>query len=260
MNGMTIFKHSIRQVLGNLGVAIRVSGGFWVLLVIAFFVYATIVYLSGSAALSILFGIALFVGVIWGISMIAVVWHRFVLLEEQPSGFIPNSKDLPIWSYFWYGVGIGILVFIVLFILLFIVSVLTSSEYVLRAFDQQTVTMIPEDIALRAFAGIVATILYLRFALILPAVALEGSLTIGDSWSETKQYFGAIAMLAVLLTILNGAVMLVFGTLLSAVSASNAGVIIVTLLSVVFQWFYFMLNISILSTLYGHIVQKREVY
>jgi hypothetical protein len=34
----------------------------------------------------------------------------------------------------------------------------------------------------------------------------------------------------------------------------------VSFASLAFQWFYFMLNISILSTLYGHIVQKREVY
>jgi len=55
-------------------------------------------------------------------------------------------------------------------------------------------------------------------------------------------------------------VMLVYAGALSAVAGSNGASFLVTVLGLGFQWFYFMLNISVLSTLYGHIIEKREVY
>ncbi len=260
MNGLTIFSHSFRQVTGNLSTAIRVSGGFWVLMIAIAFVVGFVIALTKSTFLGFVLGIAALVFLVWGVSLVAVVWHRYVLLEEQPSGFLPSKPGLRIWPYFWYGVGIVIITFIVLAVLFFIATIFIEPDTIYRAFNQQTLSLTPSDIALRFIVGLLSSLIYLRLALILPAVALDESLTLGDSWSETKHFNGAILTIAVLLSLLNGGMTMVFGMVMFSVQGSSALILIISLLNLVYQWFYFMLNISILSTLYGHIVQKREVY
>lgn len=260
MNGFTIFSHSVRQVTGNLSMAIRISGGFWLLMVAVAFAWGFTIALTKSAFLSIVLGMAALVFLVWGISMVAVVWHRFVLLEEQPSGFLPSKPGLRIWPYFWYGIGIAIIVLTVLAVLFFIATIFIEPDNFYHAFNQQNLTLTPKDIAIRFIVGLLSSIISLRLALILPATALDESLTLGDSWNETTPFTGAIITIAILLSLLNGGMTMVFGMAVFSVKGSAALTLIVTLLNLVFQWFYFMLNISILSTLYGHIVQKREVY
>ncbi len=260
MNGLTIFLHSFRQVTGNLGMAVRVSGGFWLLTVVAGFVYGFIVALTNSTFLAFIFGVAFLVFLVWGISLVAVVWHRYVLLEEQPNGFLPYRKGLRVWSYFWYGVGIILIVLLLLLVLFFVATLFMEPRDILRAFDQMQMSLVPLDIALRFIVGLLASLVYLRLALILPAVALDESLTIGGSWAESKPYTGAIIVLAFVLALVNGGITLFSNIVLISAQGSAALSLIVSLATLAFQWFYFMLNISILSTLYGHIVQKREVY
>lgn len=260
MNGLNIFTHSLRQVVGNLGMAVRISGGVWLLLFVLAIVTAFIAIAMQSPFLGIVFLIAFLVTAVWGISLIAVVWHRYILMEEAPSGFIPNRKGLHVWHYFWYGIGISLIVLLVLAILYFVSTIFVDSAWILAAFDSEHTSMLPEHIALRWLVGLLVTVIYLRFALALPAVALDEKVTFGESWQETKPYFGAIIVLSIALSLLNAGAMLVLGVLLVSVAESESLIFAVSLLVMLFQWFYFMLNISILSTLYGHIVEKREVY
>jgi len=260
MNGLKIFSHSFRQVSGNLNMALRVSGGFWLLMMAASFVLGLIIALTQSAFLAGILGIAVVVFLVWGISMVAVVWHRYILLEELPSGFLPAKPGLRIWPYFWYGLAIAFFVVLTLAILYFAATITVDPRIIYHAFDQTVVANGPSDIAVRFAVGLVSSIIYLRLALILPAVALDESLTLGESWSETKPFAGSIIILAILLSVLNGGATYVFEVARLSVFGSGALLLIVTLVTLAFQWFYFMLNISILSTLYGHIVQKREVH
>ncbi len=260
MNGLTILAHSFRQVTGNLGMASRISGGFWILLLGASFAYGLIAGLSQSMFLSILFGIALIIFLVWGISLVAVVWHRFILLEELPSGFLPYREGLRVWPYFWYGIGIAIIVILALLALLFASTIVMDAEDMLAAFGQNTNSVALKDIALRFVVGLLASLIYLRLALILPAVALEEQMTLGDSWGETKGFSFAILVIAVMLALLNSGGAIFYGVAVMSVHNSPALLMLVSIAFLLFQWFYFMLNISVLSTLYGHIVQKREVY
>jgi len=260
MNGLTIFSHSVRQVLGNLGIALRTSIGVFLALIAAGFIFGLLFALSGSPVLGFFLGIGLLVFIIWGVSLIAVVWHRFILLEERPSGFIPTRPELRIWSYFWYGVAIALIVLAVFLVLFFVARLFVDSEVILAAFDPEQVSLAPRDIALRFIVGIISSVIYLRLALMLPAVALNERFSLVESWQETKPFFGAVIVVSLALSLLNGVVMFGLGMALFFVAGSGALIFVVSVLILAFNWFYFMLNISILSTLYGHIVQKREVY
>ncbi len=260
MNGLNIFTHSFRQVVGNLGMAVRVSGGVWLLLFVLGIVTVFIAVATHSPFLGMVLMIAFLVAAVWGVSLIAVVWHRYILMEEAPSGFIPSRKGLHVWLYFWSGIGISLIVLLIMAVLFFAATIFVDSAWIFAAFDSQHTSMLPEHIALRWGVGLLVTVIYLRFALALPAVALGERVTFGESWQESKPYFAAIIVLSIVLNLLNAVAMLVLGVVLVSVAESQGLTFAVSLLVMLFQWFYFMLNISILSTLYGHIVEKREVY
>ena len=129
MIGLTILAHSFRQVTGNLSMAIRVSG--WL---VAIYVIAGAVIMNmapdwlnaalsqdtqaltdstdltgGSVGLTLLIILAALVFLLWSISLVAIVWHRYILLEEIPQGIIPYRREFHVGRYFWYGLGISLL-------------------------------------------------------------------------------------------------------------------------------------------------------
>jgi hypothetical protein len=259
-NGMTIFLHSWRQVVGNLGMAVRASGGVWLLLFGAGVVLTLAAILSGSQFLAALFMITFVVMAVWGVSLVAVVWHRYILLEEPPAGFVPMRDGMNIWPYFWSGIGITFIGSLVLMLLYFLATLFVEPSWIQQAFFAQPVSMQPAHILMRWAVGMLVTVIYLRLALALPAIALDKKLSFAASWQSTKPYFGAIVNVSFILSLFNAVVMLVYGAALDAVAGSAGVRMVVVVLGLGFQWFYFMLNISILSTLYGHIIEKREVY
>lgn len=276
MNGITIFNHSARQVLGNLGMAVKVS--WWLIVLIVLIIGAAMFYLgdyaqylaldpnsidarnlpdlpftSGQIATAFLSGIAFFVLVLWSISVIAIAWHRYILTEEMPKGIIPYNSSFPVGRYFWVGFGISLITLIAASILGGILLMILGPS---MAGSVETGGALVTGLLIALVTGIVVTVLYLRMALVLPGIALDDKLTIGGAWEASSGYAGAIAIVAIMLTVLN----VVAGVVIEFISGMGLPELLVSLLDLGFNWFYFMLNISVLSTLYGHLVQKREVY
>ncbi len=276
MNGVTIFNHSARQVLGNLGMAFRVSGWFFGLLLLGLFGLYQALPADFLAALrlppeqmaeamadaGVPFGFLLlatvgFIFLLWSVSLIAIVWHRFILLEEVPQGFIPYRKEFGVGRYFWTGIGISLLAALVAMliggILLMILGPSIGAS--MQGGGQGGGAVLLGMLGALA-TGIIVTVFYLRMALILPGIALDQGLTLAQSWEASKGFSGAIAMVAVMMTVLN----IAMGFLLELFPQTGGAGLLRAGVQLGFNWFYFMLNISILSTLYGHILQKREVY
>jgi len=277
MNGLTILAHSFRQVTGNLGMAIKVSG--WL---VAIYVIGGAVLMSampewldaamdqnaqgmadaadfsgGSVGLVLLFTLAAVIFLFWSVSLVAIVWHRYILLEEIPQGFIPYRKDFRIGRYFWLGLGISVLAALVVAVVSGILGVIVGPFFVnsMEGFAAgQNTGVVGVSFLMGLVIGTIVAVLYLRMALVLPAVALDERLTIGQAWRETSGHTGAIIGLALALAFINAVVPLVINLAFGELIWVNLALV------GLYQWFYFMLGISILSTLYGHIVQKREVY
>lgn len=275
MKGLTIFSHSLRQVTGNLGMAVRVSG--W--LVLAYIVIAGVFWwqrpdwlsaamaqdvdamrmapdLSASSiALFLLVVIILLVFTFWAVSLVAIVWHRYILLEEIPSGFIPYNKAFRVGRYFWYGFGISLVASLVVGMV---------SAFLGMIFGPLLVGSVPSiaepgsaffsGFIVGFILGTIIVVIYLRMALVLPAVALNQQLTIGQAWEATSGHTGEILVLALVLGFINAVVPL--GVELGLARFPWVNFVVLGF----YQWFYIILNISVLSTLYGYIVQKREVY
>lgn len=273
MNGLTILAHSFRQVTGNLGMAIKVSG--WL---VAIYVIGGAVLMStmpewldaaldqnlqgmtdaseisgGSVGLVLLLTLAAIVFLFWSVSLVAIVWHRYILLEEIPQGVIPYRADFRIGRYFWLGVGISLLAALVVGMVSGILGMIFG-PFFMSSMQGVAEGAVGVAFLMGLIIGTIVAVLYLRMALVLPAVALDDSLTIGQAWEKTSGHTGAIIGLALALAFINMVVPMV-------ISLAFGELVWVNLAFMgLYQWFYFMLGISILSTLYGHIVQKREVY
>ena len=171
----------------------------------------------------------------------------------MPQGIIPNRREFRIWRYFWYGVGIAFLAGLAVGIVVTILGAAFGPS-LLNASANPSVFV--STFVVGVIVVLVVSVLYLRMALILPAVALDEGLSLSQAWAASSGFSGAILVLALALAFLNVSVSMLLELVLVPVLPQllSSGI------SLAFEWFYFMLNISILSTLYGHIVQKREVY
>lgn len=183
----------------------------------------------------------LFIGavMIFTFSWIAVAWHRFVLLEEYP-GYVPAVTDRPIWPYVWRTLGLGLLMFMVMTFLSIIVGM------ILPLTGQGAVGIVALII------GTVLTYVWLRSALILPAVAVGEELKLRDAWSVSAPRSRAIFGVALILVGLN----LMVGMGQQALIPPGAVAVVVSL---AVGWVTLMVGTSILTTLYGHLVQNRPL-
>ncbi len=254
MLGLEIFVHSVKMVLRNLKEALQIS------LVPAFIGGVVVVVLSivfgisfedistepnglpDAASAGAITGFLLFVLItIFAIMLwIVVSWHRFVLLEEYPTGFLPVFRSDRILAYFGR---------IVMLILLGFVAMLPA---------MLVIGFVSQASALIGFLVWLVFVLFLSVAFyrvspILPGAAIGKSVTLSEAWNATTGSAGAIILLVILSVLFQ--IMLQFLASL---------VLFVPIIGVFVVIFAFMLvipliNVSILTTMYGVFIEKREL-
>ena len=180
---MRIFIHSWRQVMGNLTVAMQISWPILGVLLLSVFLpqqdtfggleMATQPDELGSAALFPMLVIA-FAAIFIYITVtsgVAIAWHRFVLLGIRPGqGLVRNA---PIWGYFWRSIIIGLIAALPVAILQSIVLSVLGAESG------------PLLILIILLFSLAAITLAVRLSLVLPALAIGKSMTLGESWART---------------------------------------------------------------------------
>lgn len=257
MKAVQIFMHSLRQVTHNFADAVRVSAlPYAVQFVIG-------ILLLGSAIrtgqmdpaqmaraggglmliLSLIYLLVVLITSVWA----AVAWHRFVLKGERPAGLLPPYSPDRTWAYFVRSLGIGALCIALAFPLGF-VGALAAVPFWTEAG--------PSLIGLAVIFLITylpLTVISYRLSTALPAVALDVPSAFGDGWRATKGESGTLVVLAL--------ISLVLFFVLSAVGDRLfSGLPVLSMLwRVLFGWFAIMVGLSILTTLYGHYVEGRQL-
>ncbi len=246
MRGWQIFFHSVRLVLNNLGAALRISLVLY-LAQVAFQV-SLMMQAKGDGSLQIpdfgfalnifLFAIAWLIASLW----IAVSWHRFVLVNEQPTGWIPHWHGRLILGYLGRSLLLGVIVLIVSVILGIIAAMLT-------AVSNSSVFALTYMAIWVGFGSYV----FLRLSLILPAGTIEKKMTIQDAWVETAGASGTFIVLA--LVAAAASIVVQIPTMISG----NPNSLISVLYNSVVGWFVMMISVSVFTTLYGHFVEDRPI-
>ena len=245
--GWALFLHAFFMVYNNLGAAARISipwvlvsgiGGGACVFVLDHMLTMQVpmVQFAGVAGVFVLLVVLAAIS-----SIIAIQWHRFVLLGELPSGYLTGWRELPYRAY----------TIQVLKILFFLV--------VLSYFSRILIALLfpAESVILSALAlSLIVTFVFLRLAIGLPAIALSNdSIGPAKSWEMSKDFREVLFVTSILLTLLN--------TIPEILGLFTAGVFLLFVLTliifVVLVWFSMMVGISLLTTLYGVYVENRPL-
>lgn len=253
-----IFLHSIRQVFGNLRGALQVSG---VLMLVQFGVLLT----SGQSLMMdeaamrqmmtqgqmpwgqiILDLLAALISIILWL-WVVVGWHRYILLNEKPK-LVPVFRADRMLGYFGKSILIGLIMLPLALALGFVGGGITSG----MVHGGGNVFNALIVMALLVYVPL-ATV-GMRLATMLPGAALEPGVPVFSGWEATR---GAT------LTILSIVVLSVFlAAILELIGArlfSNPASVPALVYELVMQWVVAMVGASILTTLYGHYIEKRPL-
>jgi hypothetical protein len=248
--GWEIVKHSFAMLFRNLGNAMRVSlGPIAIALLIAFAIISLlqvsavrVVYdvSRGEISSNVAFAVILLMVVFFFVSAwIAVSWHRFILLEEYP-GLLPPLKDRPVWPY----VGKTFLLALVMMAAMIPALIVTSLLTGVFGATPGIFSILGIGLALYF------SYMWLRFGLVLPAIALSRPMSFTEAWKSTGPHSNAILGTGALLILINSGVALVSSVMPGALSV---------LLDLVSSWITVMVGTSVLTTLYGVIVERRTL-
>lgn len=243
MTGWTIFRIAVLWLADSLPAALRVSVlpygatvafDLWVrstwpgltfspgVPMPAGFAAATFVSLAGTLAASV-----------W----ISIAWHRHLLLATPVTGWVPQVPGPLVGGYIFRLMGLGLIAMAAVLI----VGIVTAPFAVLFG--------IAGVMTLSQLAGVfVATLLSLRFGLILPAFTVERPLEFGEAWAAGA---GKLPDLLIL-TALTIAVSLGFG---QAVLLDGGATAITPLYDAVTGWISLLLGTTVLTVLYGHLIE-----
>ena len=261
MHGIQIFTHSLRQVFGNLGAALRISAVLTLVQFGLFFALGLQVVYSADGGRAMMmngtfpFGRLALLGLISGIISlwIAVAWHRYVLLEETPGAVIPTWNGSRIWSYF----VTGLLIFLIGLAATIVTALLAGA---LAGFGVAAMGMARpggHGIAGGVAGSVVgvATMLYIffRYSPALPASALGKPLGLSAAWRTMAGKGGTLIMLTIVSTLFSVAIIFV------PAQVFGPGSIIGLVIGLIAQWINLMVGISVITTLYGHYVERRAL-
>jgi hypothetical protein len=244
VKGWKILEASFRLLFNNLGAAFRVSVvPTAILLAMGIALFGVSFAMSGGApgAMSGALGLAFFVLFVALGTSIAVNWHRHVLLAE-PVGWFPALRWARIGAYLLRGILIALLFAASSAVVMLPIGLLTGAHHGPG----------PLSVVLGAVALLFLVTVYWRLGTAMPGAALDGGAGIGDAWAATRGEWPAMLSLALgflLASILIG--------LLAALLAIVPVIGFVVQLAV--NWFVGMLGLSILTTLYGHYIEKRPL-
>lgn len=257
MKGLQIFTHSLRQVTGNLEGALKVSA-----LPYAAQVLATLVLigpgmmtgqgdpaaiLTGEGATSPgLFLVNMVVALVTSIWM-AVAWHRYVLMNEAPAGFVPAFQGDRVWAYFLRALGVGLLC-VLLVIPFGLIATVVASPFI----DPQQPSFMAMLIVILVTYFPIAVISY-RLSAALPAAALGEGSGFMAGWEATKGESATIAGLSLI------SILVFFGGSVIGTFVLGGLQILSLAWSIAFNWGVMMVSVSILTTLYGHYIEKRAL-
>ncbi|MEL6914336.1 MAG: hypothetical protein AAFP13_07520 [Pseudomonadota bacterium] len=259
---ISMMSHALRMLWANLGNAARVS------VVPLLLMYAVILVVGGGGVFAVgggpmmtgdvpsaglgagaglgffLIGLVVFVVAITGMSWVAISWHRFVLLEEYPSGWMPPFRGAEIRTYVGKLILLSLVYFLIAIVPIFVVGAVASGA----------------GEAAGVILGIVGVVVLLpvflwisfRLSSVLPAAAVDKEMGIGEAWHETQSHSGTIFWFGLCYLAVVIGIQIVVGIL---------GLIPILgfIISIVGSWFVTILGFSALTTVYGVAVEGREL-
>jgi len=255
MLGWQIFVHSVRMVFGNLKQVLQIVV---VPALAGFLLAATSFWITGvplevfddsasglpadvSSASYTAFMMLLVLSVALTGAWMVIAWHRYVLLEEYPRGMVPPFRVSQVFNY----VGRWAL------LILIVVAILILPFGIINALANSLPLIVILVLYLLLVLGV--AICFFRLAIVLPSTAIGKQPKFSEAWAATEGSNGTVLTMIVVLFLFQLVVQLVFSAALLVPLFGPLLVLFATFLIIP------MINISILTTMYGIFVEKREL-
>ncbi|MCY6383477.1 hypothetical protein [Hoeflea prorocentri] len=269
--GYRIFALCLKQVFGHLGVALRLSW-FWLLLGLLLFLgffgmFGGLDQQAGSEGvqphagppvfLTLLLSIATMVVFLLGGAVIAIGWHRFVLLDEEPQNFFVLRRQWSIGTYVIRGLLI-MLILAAVFLPLLLILVLVFGSVIFGSVTNEggSSNSLFVMAAFLLLVNVAATWVILRIGLVLPTIAVDKRISFGESIRLTRHVAGPLLVTAVCIVVFNFIPTFLF----EIVSTQSTALEIVRMaFTTAFSWISFLVSIGILTVVYGHCAENRPV-
>lgn len=253
MKGWLIFVHSVRQVFGNLDAALRVSGLLYLVQVAAqVLLIGNLMDMSDADRRAMItagefpvFGFLLYllIAAVTGL-WIAVGWHRYVLTEERP-GLLPPFHADRMLGYLGKGLLIGLILIVPMVGLGLILALIGPA--LVQGGPMISLTILTLVVYLPI--GIIIT----RMSAMLPGAALRAGVPISAGWNATKDEFVPILVL----TLASGLLLWLPQPIGALVFGRDN--MLAFLWDTLVKWPILMIGISVMTTLYGHYIEKRAL-
>jgi hypothetical protein len=242
-----VFKHSLVQVFHNFSQALKISA---LPMAVLFGLIVAVVIVGQGAPMAMIMLIPVVVLGFYLFGLIAVAWHRYVLLEEHPEGWWPKPLGGGAWRYIGRLVLIGLIIGLPIGIV--------AMAVVAGTMDPNAISPnMGPAIGVIVVLGLIGGWIGYRLSIILPAVAVDQTMSMGESWKVTKAKAGGIFLVMILIGVFQ--FLLDLPGAIVAEAGGDAGTMFYGLYSVVTGWFNAMLGLSILTTMYGSLVEEREL-
>lgn len=259
--GYQLLRHVIAQVFGNLRQAAQLTLLPLILPLIAGFLlvggdfsaldFEALTSGFWFAAFAVMIGFA--IAYCWA----AVAWHRYVLLEEIGAGIVPPFRTTIVMAYVWRA-------FVVISVVILVAIAAAIAVAVVFAFTQSFAIGFLMGTGLVIGQSWLAT----RIGLVLPAAALGVPMRIGESWAATRpvssQILLPLIVIALASALVQQALLLLLG---QTVGMESFGMMqdqrVLTLpghlVSGVVMWLQVLINLALMTTLYGNLLEGRQL-
>ena len=176
--------------------------------------------------------------------VMAIGWHRFVLLGERGSGIVPLVRRSRFFAY--------VLKSILIAAVILVPGLLIVAVAVALALASGTSALV---VLVGFVATIVGLIVSYRLAAVLPAAALDSNISIRQAWEATDGSTGPIVVMALL------SALAVFGLdLVTLVLITLPGGEILALVwAAIANWIKAVVGVTIITIIYGHYVEERPL-
>ncbi|KJS41832.1 MAG: threonine dehydratase [Roseovarius sp. BRH_c41] len=240
-----IFTHSLQMIFNNFAQVMRI-----ILVPLGIGIAVLILFAALGVSIDSAPGDVVTAGQIGGMILLALVliglalwvvvaWHRFILLAEYSQGWVPMLRSDRMLSYIGHSLWLGL-----------VMTGLTVPLFLVIGGLGGMVPLIVTSVSIVVIVAL--NIVFFRLSVILPAAAIGQPLRLGAAWDATRGSSGTILILVLILGAAQFALQLVLGLLLLAPVIGIVLMAVGTALSA-------LINVSILTTLYGYYIEKRAL-
>ncbi len=255
-SGMRLFAHALRMLAANAPATLRIVAlplGLLMLVQLAMDRIGRLIFAArgseaGPPPVLFILDFALALSMLFVLGWMAVAWHRFILCDERP-GLAPSLHPRAILAYFGRGVIAALVVLTILFL------PMTLSAFLLGRLGLGPGSSLALVISL--VMNTVTTWLVLVLAPMLVGAAIGRPTGVADAFRTTGGFLSALLVAAFLFTLFSMGI----GWLLMQVRftlghfAPTAAPLVTLLVNAVVM----MTGFSLLTTVHGHVVEKRPL-